>query len=66
MNDQQKACELAKTAFDAGLSELDDLEDEVYKDAQTILQLLKDNLSLWTQNDDEDPGADGTNVEDVS
>lgn len=65
MNDQQKACELAKTAFDAGLAELDKLDDETYKDAQTILQLLKDNLSLWTQNDDEDAGADGTNVEDV-
>lgn len=66
MNDQAKACELAKTAFDAGLSDLDKLDDETYKDAQTILQLLKDNLSLWTQNDEEDAGGDGTNVEDVS
>ena len=33
MNDQQKACELAKTAFDAGLAELDKLDDETYKDA---------------------------------
>ena len=47
MNDHSKACELAKKAFDEGLQRLDELEDEDYKDSQTILQLLKDNLSLW-------------------
>ncbi len=47
MNDHAKACELAKKAFDDGLQKLDELEDEDYKDSQTILQLLKDNLSLW-------------------
>ena len=65
MNDHSKACELAKKAFDDGLQKLDELQDEDYKDSQTILQLLKDNLSLW-QSSEEEEGGDDTNVQDIS
>jgi len=49
-----KACTLAKNGFDAAVDELDALEEESYKDATLIMQLLRDNLTLWTSSDDPD------------
>lgn len=43
-----KACELAKKAFDDAIAELDSLPEESYKDSTLIMQLLRDNLTLWT------------------
>lgn len=44
----EKACILAKGAFDEALKELDSLKEETYKDSTLIMQLLRDNLTLWT------------------
>lgn len=44
-----KACELARTAFDTAIHKLDHLDDASYKDSTLIMQLLRDNLTLWTQ-----------------
>lgn len=52
LNDAPKACEIAKQAFDAALAHIEELDDDNYKDATIIMQLLKDNLTLWTQNGD--------------
>jgi len=46
--DPDKACELAKKAFDDAIAELDTLSEESYKDSTLIMQLLRDNLTLWT------------------
>jgi len=43
----QEACELAKQAFDLAISKLDKLKDDEYKDSTLIMQLLRDNLTLW-------------------
>lgn len=43
----QEACDLAKEAFDLAISELDKLRDDQYKDSTLIMQLLRDNLTLW-------------------
>ncbi len=48
LNMPQDACTLAKTAFDDAISELDSLQEEQYKDATLIMQLIRDNLTLWT------------------
>lgn len=47
-NSPDKACHLAKQAFDDAIAELDTLSEESYKDSTLIMQLLKDNLTLWT------------------
>jgi 14-3-3 protein beta/theta/zeta len=56
-NAPEKACQLAKQAFDDAIAELDTLNEESYKDSTLIMQLLRDNLTLWTSDtaqDDED------------
>jgi len=47
-----KACELAKKAFDEAIEKLDSLNDSSYKDSTLIMQLLRDNLTIWSQNDE--------------
>jgi len=44
----EKACKLAKEAFDAAIEKLDKLSDTTYKDSTLIMQLLRDNLTLWS------------------
>jgi len=48
LNSPDKACDLAKRAFDDAIAELDTLSEESYKDSTLIMQLLRDNLTLWT------------------
>jgi len=61
LNNPEEACQLAKTAFDLAIAELDTLSEESYKDSTLIMQLLRDNLTLWTsdnQPEDEDDNND--------
>merc|ERR1711909_153779 len=53
-----RACDLAKSAFDDAIAELDTLSEESYKDSTLIMQLLRDNLTLWTS-DMQAEGEDG-------
>lgn len=56
------ACQLAKSAFDSAISELDNLKEESYKDSTLIMQLLRDNLTLWTnENANAGEGDDANN-----
>lgn len=48
LNEKDQAMKLAKSAFDDAMSELDSLSEESYKDSTLIMQLLRDNLTLWT------------------
>lgn len=48
LNSPDRACRLAKQAFDEAIAELDTLSEESYKDSTLIMQLLRDNLTLWT------------------
>jgi hypothetical protein len=51
-----RACYLAKQAFDEAISELDNLSEDSYKDSTLIMQLLRDNLTLWTSDIPENEG----------
>jgi len=57
--DPEKACELAKNAFDDAIAELDTLSEDSYKDSTLIMQLLRDNLTLWTSDNNEGDDAEG-------
>ncbi len=47
---------MAKNAFDEAISDLDNVTDETYKDSTLIMQLLRDNLTLWSADGAEDGG----------
>jgi len=55
LNSPYQACQLAKQAFDDAIAELDTLSEESYKDSTLIMQLLRDNLTLWTSSEAEAP-----------
>jgi 14-3-3 protein epsilon len=66
----EKGCALAKQAFDDAVAELDALSDEDYKESTLIMQLLRDNLTLWTEDmadggDAKADAGDGAKVEDM-
>lgn len=58
MNAAHRACALAKEAFDEAITELDALGEDSYKDSTLIMQLLRDNLTLWTSSDVQDDGVE--------
>jgi len=62
-NAPDQACHLAKQAFDDAIAELDTLNEDSYKDSTLIMQLLRDNLTLWTSDaqGDEPEQPDGEN-----
>ncbi|XP_028176383.1 14-3-3 protein zeta isoform X1 [Ostrinia nubilalis] len=64
INSPARACHLAKQAFDDAIAELDTLNEDSYKDSTLIMQLLRDNLTLWTsdtQGDGDEPAEGGDN-----
>ncbi|ENN76811.1 hypothetical protein D910_11976 [Dendroctonus ponderosae] len=64
INSPARACHLAKQAFDDAIAELDTLNEDSYKDSTLIMQLLRDNLTLWTsdtQGEQDEPQEGGDN-----
>ncbi|XP_071399806.1 14-3-3 protein zeta/delta-like [Centroberyx affinis] len=59
LNSPERACALAKQAFDEAIQELDKLNEESYKDSTLIMQLLRDNLTLWTSDNAAEEGEGG-------
>lgn len=59
MAKKEEACTLAKEAFDAAIEKLDSLNDAHYKDSTLIMQLLRDNLTIWSTEKDgaEEPAS---------
>jgi len=68
LNSPERACKLAKTAFDEAIAELDQLSEDSYKDSTLIMQLLRDNLTLWTSDSvpaEGDGDKDNTHIQDI-
>lgn len=55
-----RALMLTKSALDEALGQIDSINEEMYKDCTLIMQLLRDNLTLWSS---EIPGADEQQAE---
>nr|CAB3267838.1 14-3-3 protein gamma-like [Phallusia mammillata] len=56
-NERKKACEIARQAFDDAIQEMDKLEANCFKDSSLIMQLLRDNLTLWTAAEEDEENA---------
>ena len=65
LNSPDRACHLAKQAFDDAIAELDSLSEESYRDSTLIMQLLRDNLTLWTSSEgnEAEPATDASKEE---
>merc|ERR1711970_865663 len=59
LSNPEEACKMARTAFEDAIAELDNVSEESYKDSTLIMQLLRDNLTLWTS--DQEGGGEGDN-----
>merc|ERR1712048_1368205 len=55
LQNPEEACKMARTAFEDAIAELDNVAEDSYKDSTLIMQLLRDNLTLWTS----DEGGEG-------
>ena len=53
LKDHAKACELADNALQQALDKIDELEEDDFRDAKSIIELLKENLTLWKEEEDD-------------
>ena len=49
LKDHKRACELADDALQGALDKIDELEEDDFRDAKSIIELLKENLTLWKE-----------------
>jgi 14-3-3 protein beta/theta/zeta len=61
MKDHKQACVLADEALQAALDKIDDLGEEDFRDAKSIIELLKENLTLWKEEEE----GENNNIEDL-
>merc|ERR1712118_500810 len=57
LGNPEEACKMARQAFEDAIAELDSVSEDSYKDSTLIMQLLRDNLTLWTSDGDAGDGA---------
>ena len=57
-NDQKKAYELGEVALSEALEKIDDVDEETFRDAKSIIELLKENLSLWKEEEEQNAVED--------
>merc|ERR1711898_43539 len=57
LGNPEEACKMARTAFEDAMAELDSVSEDSYKDSTLIMQLLRDNLTLWTSDGEGGEGA---------
>ena len=52
MKNHKAACELADRALQEALDKIDELEEDDFRDAKSIIELLKENLTLWKEEEE--------------
>jgi len=58
MNNHALACDLGEKALSDALEKIDDVDEETFRDAKSIIELLKENLSLWKEEEDQNAVED--------
>ena len=49
MQDYKRACAVADRALSEALEKIDDLEEEEFREAKATIELLKENLAIWKE-----------------
>ncbi len=52
LKDHSTACQLADEALQSALDKIDELEEDDFRDAKSIIELLKENLTLWKEEEE--------------
>jgi len=58
MSNHKMACELGEAALSDALEKIDDVDEETFRDAKSIIELLKENLSLWKEEEEQNAVED--------
>ena len=58
MNNHKQACNLGEQALSDALEKIDDVDEETFRDAKSIIELLKENLSLWKEEEEQNAVED--------
>merc|ERR1711862_200204 len=58
MKNHKAACELADSALQDALEKIDELQEDDFRDAKSIIELLKENLTLWKEEEGDDNAID--------
>ena len=53
MKNPKEAIRLGEQALTDALEKIDDVDEETFRDAKSIIELLKENLSLWKEEGEE-------------
>ena len=52
IKDHKKAVMLAEVALHSALDKIDEIKEEDFREAKSIIELLKENLALWKDEED--------------
>jgi 14-3-3 protein epsilon len=58
MKNHKAACDLADQSLQDALDKIDELEEDDFRDAKSIIELLKENLTLWREEEENDNAID--------
>ena len=58
MKNHKMACEIADKSLQEALDKIDELEEDDFRDAKSIIELLKENLTLWKEEDEDNAVED--------
>ena len=58
LKDHGMACKLADEALEQALDRIDELEEDDFRDAKSIIELLKENLTLWKEEEEDNAVGD--------
>lgn len=59
MQDSKQACQLAENSLQEAMNKIDEVDEETFRDAKSIIELLKENLTLWKEEEGDN------NIEDL-